>query len=90
MSNDEITYSVTAEWDPEAKVWVAISNDFPGLVSEAMSFQKLVEKLQNLIPELCELNQHLIKNSLGKNFNLRELSEISKRTSGFSVIFRIP
>ena len=66
MSNDGITYSVTAEWDPEAKVWVAISDDFPGLVSEAMSFQKLVEKLQILIPELCELNFHLMKTPLEK------------------------
>ena len=66
MSNDKKTFSVTAEWDPEAKVWVAVSDDIPGLVTEAMSLQKLVEKLQILIPELCELNKHLIKTPLEK------------------------
>lgn len=66
MSNDEKTHSVTAEWDPEAKVWVAVSDDIPGLVSEAMSLQMLVGKLKIIVPELCELNEHLIKTPLDK------------------------
>ena len=51
----------TASWDPEAQVWVAVSDDVPGLVAEACSLQKLISKLQVLVPELCELNSHLIK-----------------------------
>jgi len=47
---------VKAFWDPEAKVWVAESEDVPGLVTEADSVDTLVEKLKMLIPELLEEN----------------------------------
>ena len=57
--NNEI--NITVSWDPEAQVWVAVSDDVPGLVAEACSLQNLVSKLQVLVPELCELNSHLIK-----------------------------
>ena len=51
---------MVASWDDEAKVWVAISDDIPGLVAEASTLQGLVGDLQVLIPELCELNSRLI------------------------------
>ncbi len=50
------TYVVTATWDDEAKVWVAESDDVPGLVAEAASKDELVAKLRVLIPELLEAN----------------------------------
>ena len=43
MANDEKSYLVTAEWDSEVKIWVAVSDDIPGLVTEAVSLQKLAE-----------------------------------------------
>ena len=43
-------------WDGEAEVWVAESDDVPGLVAEAESMEALIEKLKVLIPELLELN----------------------------------
>ncbi len=49
-------YEIRAQWDREAGVWVAESQDVPGLVSEADSPNALVEKLRTLIPELLELN----------------------------------
>ena len=51
---------VVASWDDEAQVWVGTSEYVPGLAAEASTFQKLIGKLQILIPELCELNSHLI------------------------------
>ena len=45
-----------ANWDPEACVWVAESDDIPGLVAEAESPGSLARKLRILIPELLELN----------------------------------
>jgi predicted RNase H-like HicB family nuclease len=45
-----------ASWDREAGVWVAESEDVPGLVAEAESPNRLAEKLRVLIPELLELN----------------------------------
>jgi predicted RNase H-like HicB family nuclease len=49
-------YEVRAQWDSEAGVWVAESEDVPGLVAEADSPNVLVQKLRTLIPELLELN----------------------------------
>ncbi len=45
---------VRATWDPEAQVWVAESEDVPGLVTEAESIQALEAKLPNLIQDLLE------------------------------------
>lgn len=48
---------VQAEWDPEAEVWVATSDDVPGLATEAETIERLTEKLRTLIPELLEANR---------------------------------
>jgi predicted RNase H-like HicB family nuclease len=50
------TYHVDAHWDSEAGVWVAESNDIPGLVAEAESMNALMDKVRVLVPELFELN----------------------------------
>ena len=50
------TYEVEARWDSEAGVWVAESDDIPGLVTEAESMNALVEKVRVLVPQLFELN----------------------------------
>ena len=47
---------VSASWDDEAKVWVAESDDVPGLVTEAETLESLLAKLRVLIPELLEEN----------------------------------
>ncbi|MBI3716019.1 MAG: DUF1902 domain-containing protein [Betaproteobacteria bacterium] len=49
-------YYVHAVWDDEAKVWVASSDDVPGLATEADTTEALVLKLKTLIPELIALN----------------------------------
>jgi predicted RNase H-like HicB family nuclease len=49
-------YEIRAQWDSEAGVWVAESEDVPGLVAEADSPNVLAQKLRTLIPELLELN----------------------------------
>ena len=47
---------VNAEWDDEARVWIATSDDVPGLVTEAETVEALEAKLKAMIPELLELN----------------------------------
>jgi len=47
---------VRAEWDEEARVWVATSDDVPGLTTEAGTIETLVEKLKVIIPELLNAN----------------------------------
>jgi Domain of unknown function (DUF1902) len=48
-------YSVQARWDGEGGVWVAESEDVPGLVAEAESPNTLAKKLGVLIPDLLQL-----------------------------------
>src|SRR3954463_9578913 len=48
-------YTVRAGWDPEASVWVATSDDVPGLVTEADTIDALAAKLRGMVPELLEL-----------------------------------
>ena len=48
--------NVFAFWDDEAGVWVAQSEQVPGLVTEAETVEELSSKLERLIPELLELN----------------------------------
>lgn len=50
----EIT--VNAEWDTEGNVWVATSEDVPGLITEADTLEDLQRKLVVMIPELLEAN----------------------------------
>ena len=45
---------VRAEWDDEAEVWIATSDDVPGLVAEADTAEALLSKLRGLIPALLE------------------------------------
>jgi predicted RNase H-like HicB family nuclease len=47
---------VMATWDDEAEVWVANSDDIPGLVTEATNLEKLTEKLLVMVPEVMEAN----------------------------------
>ena len=58
MGPKQIT--VSAEWDPEAKVWVATSDDVPGLITEADTVEALAEKLSVMVPELLEANGTLV------------------------------
>jgi predicted RNase H-like HicB family nuclease len=49
-------YFVRAEWDAVAGVWVATSDDVPGLVTEAETIEALDDKLKSMVPELLEAN----------------------------------
>lgn len=49
-------YVITFTWDDEANVWIATSNDIPGLVLESGSFDALLERTRYAVPELLELN----------------------------------
>lgn len=49
-------YVVNFQWDEEASVWIATSEDIPGLVLESGSFDALKERVKIAIPELLSLN----------------------------------
>lgn len=64
-------YIINLNWDNEAGVWVATSDDIPGLVLESGSFDALLERVRFAVPELLELNHT-------NNANLN-LTFVSKR-----------
>ncbi len=49
-------FLVTAQWDDEVAMWVATSDDIPGLVTEAKSIDELVRRVKAVAPELIEDN----------------------------------
>jgi len=55
---------IRAEWDEEARVWVATSDDVQGLATEAESLEDLIEKLKIIIPELLEANGVLMEQEI--------------------------
>ena len=60
------TYTVRAEWDAEASVWVATSDDVPGLCAEASTVEELTAVVLELVPELLVLNGVLAKGEAGE------------------------
>jgi len=56
---------VRAEWDDEARVWVASSSDIAGLSIEAATIEALEPKVLAAIEDLLELN--------GEAFDLAEI-----------------
>lgn len=53
-------YFVKAEWDAEAGVWYIADTDVPGLVAEAETLEGLGREVCELVPEMLELNAHLL------------------------------
>jgi hypothetical protein len=51
-----MTCRIKLIWDDEAAVWVAASQDVPGLVLESGSFDALLERVRYAVSELIELN----------------------------------
>lgn len=68
-------YIVKLVWDPDASVWVATSEDIPGLVLESGSFDALLERVRFAAPELLELNN--AKNPVALSFQAERLERIA-------------
>ena len=67
---------IQAIWDAEAQVWVAESENVPGLATEADTIEALTVKLHNIIPELLILNNLISKNYSGSiNFELNTVRQ---------------
>ena len=50
-------YIINFKWDSQADVWIATSDDIPGLVWESGSYDALLERVRFAVPELLELNK---------------------------------
>ncbi len=67
--------NIFVQRDIDAEVWVATSEDIPGLVTEAGTPNELCEKLLEIVPDLLELNADLVKD---------------KNPKEIEVVFKIP
>jgi predicted RNase H-like HicB family nuclease len=74
MENERI---VNANWDKDAAVWVASSEDVPGLITEAKTFEGLLKKLRTMVPELLELNGAMPKSGAASYRVVAQRSEIT-------------
>ena len=52
----EPAYTINCFYDDEAGEWVAVSEDIPGLVLEAVSYDDLAARIRKALPELFALN----------------------------------
>ena len=48
--------TIDARWDAEASVWIATSNEVPGLVVEADTWPAMIEEVRLVLPDLLELS----------------------------------
>jgi hypothetical protein len=48
--------TIQARWDDEADVWLATSEDVPGLVVEADTWPAMIEEVRLVLPDLLELS----------------------------------
>ena len=71
---------VRAEWDEDARVWVATSDDVPGLATEEDNLEGLIEKLKIMIPELLDVNEAKGEGEVSFELLTRRF-EIAQRTS---------
>lgn len=65
---------VKLTWDPDARVWIAESDDVPGLVLESGSLDALIERVRFAVPELLALN-----GAASSPLQLRMISERCER-----------
>ena len=47
--------TISARWDDEAAVWLATSDDVPGLVVEAENWPSMIDEVRLVLPELLAL-----------------------------------
>ena len=52
--------TVKLVWDSESDRWYTETDDIPGLVLEAESFDRLVDRVRLAAPEMLELNCNYI------------------------------
>jgi Domain of unknown function (DUF1902) len=57
MAKRRTAVRVRAQWDEEAKVWVAEGTNLPGLVTEAETAELLLDKLHVMVPELLSYDR---------------------------------
>jgi hypothetical protein len=66
QSDARVAYRFDADWDEAAGVWIATSEDVPGLCAEAASLEALIEVVVDLVPELLVANGVAAAEAMGE------------------------
>ncbi|MGB0720339.1 MAG: DUF1902 domain-containing protein [Bdellovibrionales bacterium] len=56
---NKVVLTVNVIWDEDARMFVATSDDIPGLATEADSYEALLARVEAITPELLELNNNV-------------------------------
>ena len=56
MRGDHMKYTIDIRRASDAPVWIATSEEIPGLVVESDTFDNLVEEVKLIVPDLLEPN----------------------------------
>ena len=78
----KVNIFVRALWDEEVSVWVATSEQVPGLVAEADTAEELEKKLVVMIPELLKLNGLVEEDNCKEGIPFHLLQERELLTKG--------
>jgi hypothetical protein len=70
--SDMSEYTVLLNWDDEAYVWLASSEDVPGLALEAGSLDALMERVKYTVPDLLDLKD----TDIAINFKAERLAKV--------------
>ena len=65
-------FQVTAHYDIETRRWTAYSDQIPGLVCEAKSYDDLRKNIADLAPIMLSENTNFSDYSFGININMHE------------------
>jgi len=57
-------YIIKINWDNEAGVWIATSDDVRGLVLESGSIDALMERVRYAVPDLLQENNQRFQNKI--------------------------
>lgn len=68
--------NIKINWDSEASMWIATSENVPGLVLESNSYDALIEEVKIAVPELLELNNNPSLKTI--KFVSERLEEVAK------------
>lgn len=71
------TFEVIAIWDDEAEVWSVDKCEIPGVAAWGATPNELIKKLKIIIPEMLELNGHLMSDDLSDGVDIKVITNNS-------------
>lgn len=69
--------TIQARWDDEVGVWIATSQDAPGLVVEAETWGSMIEEVRLVLPDLLDLTEQNVGGTLSLTFKAEERLDLA-------------